>query len=128
MQEENKVAEAVTAAPAAGAAVVSIDDFSKIDIKIGTILSAEPIEGSEKLLKLSVDFGESAPRQVLSGIAKFVTPEELVGKQCPFVANLPPRQMMGLESRAMILAARTAENGCVLLHPAKPLPPGADLG
>ena len=127
MTDETKP-EAVAAAPAAGAAAVSIDDFSKIDIRVGTVLSAEPIEGSEKLLKLSVDFGEATPRQVLSGIAKFVAPEELVGKQCPFVANLPARQMMGLESQAMILATRTAEGGCVLFHPAKPLPPGTELG
>lgn len=113
---------------AVAATPISIDDFGKVDMKIGTVISAEPVPGSEKLLRLSVDFGEAAPRQVLSGIAKFVAPADLAGKQCPFVTNLPPRQMVGLESQGMILAARDAEGAIVLLHPARPLPPGAELG
>ena len=94
--------------------LISIDDFKKVEIKIGEIKSAEKIEGSEKLLKLIVNFGaatgEASPdnkevRQVLSGIAAhFPDPSTLVGKRCPFVTNLAPRMMMGLESQAMILA------------------------
>ena len=84
---------------------ISIDDFAKVEIRVGTILSAEIVEKSDKLYKLSVDFGEFLPRQVLSGIRKFVTATELVGKQFPFVTNLTPRPMMGMESAAMILAA-----------------------
>lgn len=84
---------------------ISIDDFKKVEIHVGEILSAEPIEGSEKLLKLKVSFGELGERQVLSGIAKFFAdPHTLVGKRVPFVTNLAPRSMMGLESQAMILA------------------------
>lgn len=84
---------------------ISIDDFKKVEIRIGEIKSAEPIVGSEKLLKLVVNFGDH-DRQVLSGIAKyFPEPSELVGKKCPFVTNLAPRMMMGLESQAMIMAA-----------------------
>src|SRR6185369_2681947 len=80
-------------------------DFKKVEITVGEILSAEPIEGSEKLLKLKVGFGELGERQVLSGIAKFFpNPSELVGKRVPFATNLAPRMMMGLESQAMILA------------------------
>jgi len=83
---------------------ISIDDFKKVEIRIGEIKSAEKIEGSEKLLKLSVNFGFE-DRQVLSGIAAhFPNPQDLVGKKCPFVTNLAPRMMMGLESQAMILA------------------------
>ncbi len=83
---------------------ISLDDLHKVDIRVGEIKSAEPIEGSEKLLKLRVDFG-GEERQVLSGIAKyFPDPQALVGKRCAFVTNLPPRTMMGLESQAMILA------------------------
>jgi methionyl-tRNA synthetase len=83
---------------------ISIDDFHKVEITVGEILSAENIEGSEKLLKLKVNFG-TEERQVLSGIAKFFpNPQELVGKRAPFVTNLAPRMMMGLESQAMILA------------------------
>ncbi len=89
---------------------ISIDDFKKVEITVGKILSAESIEGSEKLLKLKVSFGDLATgglgeRQVLSGIAKFFpNPQELVGKRVPFATNLAPRMMMGLESQAMILA------------------------
>ena len=83
---------------------ITIDDLSKVEIRIGEIKSALPIEGSEKLLKLNVNFG-TEERQVLSGIAKyFPEPGALVGKRCAFVTNLAPRMMMGLESQAMILA------------------------
>jgi methionyl-tRNA synthetase len=83
---------------------ILIDDFKKVEIRVGEIVSAEPIEGSEKLLKLKVNFGDHE-RQVLSGIAKFFPePGALVGKRVPFVTNLAPRMMMGLESQAMILA------------------------
>lgn len=85
---------------------ISIDDFNKVEITVGKIVSAEKIEGSEKLLKLSVDFREEAgPRQILSGIQKFFPDESvLVGKKCMFVTNLEPRKMMGLESNGMLLA------------------------
>jgi methionyl-tRNA synthetase len=83
---------------------ISIDDFKKVEIRIGEIKSAEKIEGSDKLLKLVVDFGTER-RQVLAGIAAyFPDPAQLVGMKCPFVTNLAPRMMMGLESQAMILA------------------------
>ncbi len=85
--------------------MINIDDFKKVEIKIGEIISVEPIDGSDKLLKLKVNFG-TEERQVLSGIkAYFPDPQQLVGKRCPFVTNLEPRMMMGLESQAMILAA-----------------------
>jgi methionine--tRNA ligase beta chain len=85
--------------------MITIDDFKKVEIRVGEILSAEKIEGSEKLLKLSVHFGEENPRTVLSGIGPyFVDISVLVGKKCAFVTNLEPRPMMGLESQAMILA------------------------
>lgn len=84
---------------------ISIEDFKKVEITVGEILSVERIEGSEKLLKLKVNFAEAEPRQVLSGIAPyFEDPQVLVGKRYPFVTNLAPRSMMGLESQAMILA------------------------
>ena len=90
---------------------ITIDDLSKVEITVGKILSAETIEGSDKLLKLRVDFGATlGERQVLSGISKyFPDPQVLVGKQCPFITNLPVRTMMGLESQAMILAAGEGE-------------------
>lgn len=90
--------------------MITIDDFAKVEMTIGEILSVEVIPESEKLLKLKVDFGEENSRQVLSGIARFFPdPQTLVGKKCAFVTNLPPREMMGLESQAMILAASKDE-------------------
>ena len=102
---------------------INITDLQKCEIKIGKVLSAERIEGSEKLLKLSVDLGEAEPRTILSGIAKVVEPEALVGKLVPVVANLEPREMMGLVSQGMILCAD--DGGPVLLHPAKDVAPGS---
>ncbi len=90
--------------------MISIDDFKKVEIKAGRVLRAEPVEGSEKLLKLSVDFGPASAegyggtKQVISGIAKHIKPEDLVGTICAFVTNLEPRKIMGLESEAMIMA------------------------
>jgi methionyl-tRNA synthetase len=107
--------------------MISIDQFKAVEAKIGTILTAEKVENADKLLRLTVDFGEeTGPRQILSGIAEFYQPESLVGKQCPFITNLEPRTIRGLESRGMILAGGLAE-GVVLLHPDKVVPPGTTL-
>ena len=85
--------------------MISIDDFKKLEIKIGEIKSAEKVADADKLLKLSVDMGEESPRQIISGIAVFFPdPSALVGKKCAFVANLEPRTIRGLESQGMILA------------------------
>ena len=94
---------------------IEYDDFKKVQIQVGEIISAEPVEGSEKLLKLKVKFGEEE-RQILSGIAKFISPEEIVGKKVPFVTNLKPRSMMGLESNGMILAAIDGNQNFSLLN------------
>ncbi len=84
---------------------ISIDDFKKIEIKIGEILSAEKVLDADKLLKLSVNFGEESPRQIISGISMyFENPQTLVGKKCAFATNLEPRVIKGLESQGMILA------------------------
>ncbi len=106
---------------------INFDDFKKVDIRIGKIISAEKIESSNKLLKLEVDFGadeQTVKRQILAGIAKFYTPESLVGKLCPFVFNLEPKKMGDLESQGMILCASNTDTP-VLLHPDKELPPGS---
>ncbi len=89
---------------------ITYDDFKKVEIKIGKILSAEKLEKSDKLLKLSVDFAEGTPRQIISGIAKqFPDITVLVGKRCAFVTNLEPKPLMGLESNGMILAVGGGE-------------------
>lgn len=105
----------------------SIDDFSKIEIRLGTVLSVEIVEGADKLYKLSVDFGEGAPRQILSGIREYINAEELLGKQLPFVTNLKPRMIRGLESQGMILVGKD-ESGMALLNPSKQLKNGTQLG
>lgn len=85
--------------------MATIDDFAKLEFKVGKVIAAGPVEGSEKLLKLIVDVGEEAPRQVLSGIAKWYAPVDLIDKTFVFATNLEARQMMGLESQGMLLAA-----------------------
>lgn len=89
--------------------MITFDDFKKIELRVGEIISAIPVEGSEKLLKLSVDFGEETPRTVVSGIASYVDIENFVGTQKVFVTNLEPRSIMGIESQAMILAGKDSE-------------------
>ncbi len=95
---------------------VTIDDFTKLDIRVGKVLTAEKMEKSDKLLKLTIDTGVDK-RTVLSGIAKHYTPEEMVGKQVTLIANLAPRKMMGIESQGMVLMAEDADGKLRLLQP-----------
>lgn len=89
---------------------IAIEDFAKVELTVGEILSAERVENADKLLRLSVDVGEEGPRQIVSGIAPwFPVPEELVGMRVPFVTNLAPRTIRGLESNGMILAAKDGD-------------------
>lgn len=93
---------------------INYEDFKKVEIKIGEIISVEEIPASEKLLKLEVGFGEEK-RQILSGIKKYYEdPQVLVGKKVPFVTNLETRMMMGFESQGMILAVNDDENFSLL--------------
>ena len=106
---------------------ISYDDFAKIEISVGTILSVEVVPDADKLLRLEVDFAEETPRQILSGIREyFEDPQVLVGRQCPFVTNLAPRTIRGLESNGMILAASTIDD-LALLHPSSTVPNGTRL-
>jgi methionyl-tRNA synthetase len=85
---------------------IEFDDYAKVDIRVGEIKHADPVVKSQKLLALQVDFGEDYGHvEILSGIAEFYQPDELLGKKCLFVANLAPRAMMGKTSNGMILAA-----------------------
>ncbi|MES2985970.1 MAG: methionine--tRNA ligase subunit beta [Patescibacteria group bacterium] len=88
--------------------MITFDDFKKVELRVGEIISATPVEGSEKLLLLTVDFGEEVPRTVVSGIAAFVD-DAFVGSKKIFVTNLEPRAIMGIESQAMILAGKDDE-------------------
>lgn len=106
-------------------AKISYDDFAKVEIKAGKILSAEKIPDTDKLLKLSVDFAEGASRQIVSGIsAYFPDPATLVGKTCMFVTNLEPRVIRGYESNGMIFALSTPEGVFSLLEPKEGIPAG----
>jgi methionyl-tRNA synthetase len=95
---------------------ITYDDFAKMDIRVGTITEAERVPKSDKLLKLKVDDGLGG-RQILSGIAKHFSPEEVIGKQVTFLANLAPRKMMGLESQGMILMAEDRDGKLSLITP-----------
>ncbi len=111
---------------------ISFDDFKKVEIRIGKIMVAEKIESSNKLLKLQVDFGVEK-RQILAGIAKFYTPEQLIGKLCPFAFNLAPKMMHfdtaqykgEIESQGMMLCADSGDGGPILMHPDKEILPGS---
>lgn len=104
---------------------ISYDDFAKLEIKIGTITSVEVVPDADRLLKLTVDVGEETSRQIVSGIREYFDDiDSLVGKQCPFLVNLQPRTIRGLESQGMILAAST-DDGFSLLHPTSQLPAGS---
>jgi methionine--tRNA ligase beta chain len=105
---------------------INYDDFKKLRIRIGLIVEAEKVEGTDKLLKLKVDFGDEK-RQIVSGIAEFYTPEKLIGKQFPFVVNLEPRTIRGVESQGMVLAISSGEK-VVLLKPQKKVLSGSSVG
>lgn len=104
---------------------ISIDDFAKIEVKVGTVLAAEAVPETEKLLRLSVDFGEPAgPRQIVSGIRAYVEdPADLVGRQLAFVTNLAPRRIKGRESDGMLFAVGS-DDTFAFLAPDRPVPPG----
>lgn len=106
---------------------IGIDDFAKVDLRVGTVVAAEAVPKSKKLLKLQVDLGEGAPRQILSGIAQQMSPEALLGQQVVVVANLKPAKLMGLMSHGMIVAGDGPDGSLALLTPAKDLPPGASV-
>jgi methionyl-tRNA synthetase len=104
---------------------ISIDEFSKIEVSIGTVQSAERVPDTDKLLRLMVDFNEeSGPRQIVSGIAAYVAePSSLVGRQLAFVTNLEPRTIRGLESNGMLFAVGSDET-FAFVTPDRPVPPG----
>ncbi len=105
---------------------ISYDDFAKLDIRVGTVISVEKIENADKLLKCTIDFGDFGQRTIVSGIAEWKTPDDLVGKQLPYIVNLAPRMLRGVESQGMLIAA-SDENGVALLHPEREVPKGTKL-
>lgn len=114
--------------------MISIEDFAKVELRTAKIISAEAVEGSEKLVKLQVNAGDvdeagnPVVRQILAGIRKAYAPEMLVDKQIVIVANLEPRKLMGQESNGMLLAATNPEDGIpILLTPDNAIKPGSKI-
>ena len=105
---------------------VDFDTFSKADLRVGTVLECEKVKKADKLLRFLIDDGLEK-RTIVSGIAKYYTPEELVGKQVVFIANLPPRQFKGITSQGMILSAMNADGSLAVISPSKPVVPGAQV-
>ncbi len=104
--------------------MINFDDFKKVDIRTAKVLSAQKVEGSDKLLKLQVDAGEEE-RQIVSGIAESYAPKDIVGKIIIIVYNLEPKKIFGLESQGMLLAADEEELS--LLVPDKDIAPGTKI-
>jgi len=104
---------------------ISLDEFSKIEVTVGTVRSAERVPDTDKLLRLTVDFNEeSGPRQIISGIAAYVSdPVSLVGQQLAFVTNLEPRTLRGFESDGMLFAVGEGDS-FAFLAPDREIPPG----
>ncbi len=126
-QKDDAGAAADAGEAAAGPALkpeISIEDFAKVDLRVGTVLRAEPVPKARKLLQLEIDLGEK--RTVVAGIAATYAPEELVGKQVVVVANLKPVKLMGVLSRGMLLAAVDEVKGAVLTVD-RPMKPGAGV-
>ena len=106
-------------------AKITYEQFSKLEIRIAKILHAEKVEGSDKLLRLEIDLG-TEKRQLVAGLAQQYTPEEIIGKQIPVIANLEMRKIRGIENNGMILAAD--DNGKpVILQPQREVPNGAKV-
>ena len=126
-QPEQKPAPAAAPAAPSGGEKISIEDFAKVDMRTGEVVSVEPVPGATKLLKLMVDIGTEV-RQVVAGIAEHYSPEQLVGMKVVVVTNLQPRKLRGVESNGMIVAASVGEEGRPVLATFKEdVPKGAKL-
>ncbi len=105
---------------------ITIDDVIKVHLVVGTIEQCEIVEKSDKLLKMQVNLGDYGMRQILAGVRKYYTPEDLMGKQAVFIANLKPRKMMGMESQGMMLVSKAGDT-LEITTPAGPVPNGTRL-
>ena len=106
---------------------IQFDDFLKLDIRVGTVLECSKVPKADKLLQFKIDDGLGG-RTIVSGIAKHYQPEELVGKQVCFIANLPPRKLKGIESQGMILSAEDLDGSLKLISPSVEVSPGSKVG
>ena len=113
-------------APEGTVDMIDITQFKSVSLRVGHILTAEKVEKADKLLKFTVDLG-SEQRTIVSGIAKYYTPEEMLGKQVVVVANLKPAKLRGIESQGMLLCAVSADGDVVLVSPEKRVPAGSEV-
>ena len=124
IKEENKIKNW---RPADQQPDVDFDTFCRADLRVGTVLECERVPKADKLLRFTIDDGTGKPRTIVSGIAQHYAPEDLVGKQVCFIANLPPRKLRGIESCGMILSAENADGSLVVMGPTAPVTPGAQV-
>jgi methionyl-tRNA synthetase len=108
-----------------GSSEVTIDEFSKMDLRAGKVLACERVPKADKLLKLTIDLGEAAPRTIVSGVAQAYTPEELIGRTVAVVANLPKKPLRGIESHGMVLFATGGPRGLTVVEVREDVPPGS---
>jgi len=106
---------------------IDFSEFEKLDIRVGHILNCEKVKKANKLLKFTIDDGSGQPRTIVSGIAKFYQPEELIGKDVLFIANLAPRKLMGIESQGMILSAENFDGNLSVTTILKEVKPGSQV-
>lgn len=124
-QQAALLGKAPAAAPASNK--IKIDDFTKVELRVGVVLSAERVKGADKLLHMQVNIGEAAPRSIVAGIAEAYAPEQLIGRKVVIVANLEPRKLRGIESNGMIVAASVEGGKPVLAGFLEEIPVGARL-
>ena len=123
IKEENKQA---SWRPAPQQPDVDFDSFMKADLRVGTVIECEKVPKADKLLRFLIDDGMER-RTIVSGIAKYYKPEELVGRQVVFIANLPPRKLKGITSQGMILSAENSDGSLCVIAPSGPVAPGAQV-
>lgn len=127
LQDAKKANEIAAWRPEPQLPEVSFDDFSRCDMRVGTILECEKVAKADKLLKFLIDDGMEK-RTIVSGIAKFYKPEELVGRQVCFISNLPPRKIKGIVSEGMLLSCVNSDGSLTLIAPSASATPGARIG
>ncbi len=125
--EQTAPADKPAHAPAAAKPNIHFEQFSALDLRIGTITAAEKVAKADKLLKLTIDIGEAQPRTVVSGIALHFAPEQLPGQQVLLLCNLEPRKLKGIESQGMVLMAENAEGQLRFVQPGEAMPAGSEV-
>jgi len=128
-EEQNRMLGKIppAAAPAPASEKIAIEDFVKVDMRVGQVLSAEPVKGADKLLHLKVNIGEPEPRTIVAGIAEAYTAQDLIGRKVVIVANLQPRKLRGIQSNGMIVAGSVEGGQPVLAGFLEDVPIGARL-